>query len=143
MQLSRISETFSNGEYALSKDLDVAMWLDFRNFTSESPLVDMGDFVMVNADLHDDFDEFKKSEVKPFCSVVPLTELLKLYCLSQDASLLDTLRVKKFGKEYMEFKANEIDDLVKWVIMMREKYKSGDDSIFEAPVLQKIIVSAM
>ena len=43
----------------------------------------------------------------------------------------------------MEFKANEIDDLVKWVIMMREKYKSGDDSIFEAPVLQKIIVSAM
>ena len=61
------------------------MWLDFRNFTSESPLVDMGDFVMVNADLHDDFDEFKKSEVKPLCSFVPLTELLKLYCLSQDA----------------------------------------------------------
>jgi hypothetical protein len=81
MQISRVSESLGNEEYALSKDLDVAMWLDYRNFRRESPLVDIGDFVIVNPDIHGEFDEFKKGEVRPACSFVLLTELLKFYCL--------------------------------------------------------------
>lgn len=140
MQLSRISESFGNEEYALSKDLDVAMWLDYRNFTRKSSLVDIGDFVVVNPDLHNEFDKFKKGEVKPACSFVPLTELLKFYCLSQNPSFLDSLSVKKFGKEYLDLKAYQIDDLVEWVIMLREKSRAGND-IFEAPVLQEMFMS--
>ena len=142
MQISHISESFGNEEYALSKDLDVSMWLDRRNFIRKSPLVDIGDFVIVNPDLHEEFDKFKKSEVRPACSFVPLTELLKFYCLSQNPSLLDSFRVKKFGKEYLDMKAFQIDDLVEWVTMLREKSKSGDnDILFEAPVLQEMFLS--
>jgi hypothetical protein len=141
MQISRVSESLGNEEYALSKDLDVAMWLDYRNFRRESPLVDIGDFVIVNPDIHGEFDEFKKCEVRPACSFVPLTELLKFYCLSHNPTFLDSFRVKKFGKEYLDLKAFQVDDLVEWVTVLRKQSRSGDDDIFEGSVLQKVLMS--
>ena len=49
-------------EYALSKDLDVALWIDFRAFHGKPELVNVIDFVIVNSHLHDEFDQFKKAE---------------------------------------------------------------------------------
>ena len=51
-------------EYCLSKDLDVALWLDYRAFHKEPLFTDIHDFVVINGQLHDQFDVFKKAKVK-------------------------------------------------------------------------------
>eukprot|EP00731_Ephydatia_muelleri_P011773 Em0006g667a len=49
-------------EYALSKDIDVALWIDYRLYYGEAPLREVygGDFVIVTEDLNDEFDVFKR-----------------------------------------------------------------------------------
>ena len=48
------------GEYALSKDI-TCLWVEYRRFNGNTPLRDAsgGDFVIINEDLHEEFDEFK------------------------------------------------------------------------------------
>ena len=48
-------------EYALSKDIDVSLWIDFREFYGNFPLQEVlgGNFVVVNENLHAEFAEFK------------------------------------------------------------------------------------
>ena len=48
-------------EYALSKDIDVSLWIDFREFYGTFPLQEVlgGNFVVVNENLHAEFAEFK------------------------------------------------------------------------------------
>ena len=43
-------------DYALSKDVDVALWMDSRAFHGQPPLTDALDFVIVNCQLHNEFD---------------------------------------------------------------------------------------
>ena len=98
-------------EYCLSKDLDVALWLNYREFHKEPLLTDIHDFVVINSQLHDQFDCFKKAEVKRSHSFVPVTELLIFYCISQCPRILSS-NVEKYGKMYLELHYSEIDKLV-------------------------------
>ena len=59
-----MSHLFEDGDYALSKDIDVSLWKDYRAYHNEQPLRVARDFVVVNDHLHNQFDEFKKIEVK-------------------------------------------------------------------------------
>ena len=34
------------GEYGLSKDVDVAQWIEYRNYNNEAPLREVFDFVV-------------------------------------------------------------------------------------------------
>ncbi len=43
----------------------MALWLQCRKSMSEPSLVEAFDFVIVNAELHENFDAFKKAEVQP------------------------------------------------------------------------------
>ena len=47
-----------SGEYGLSKDVDVALWIEARAFRNEPPLQEVFDFVIVNKHLHSEFDLF-------------------------------------------------------------------------------------
>eukprot|EP00731_Ephydatia_muelleri_P019536 Em0012g361a len=57
-----ISLHLEQREYALSKDIDVALWIDYRLYYGEAPLREVygGDFVIVTEDLNDEFDVFKR-----------------------------------------------------------------------------------
>ena len=125
------------GEYALSKDADVALWLDYRNFNGDSPLTDVTDFVIVNSELHDEFDDFKKKEVKPHYSFLPLSALLNFYCLSECADLLKSSTIVKYGRSYILLHTEQIDRLVEWVYTMRVKYVK-DKTVFMTPVLNML-----
>ncbi|KAL5499489.1 hypothetical protein EMCRGX_G010916 [Ephydatia muelleri] len=48
-------------EYALSKDIDVALWIDYRTFYGECPLKELlgGNSVIINEHLQDEFEEFR------------------------------------------------------------------------------------
>ena len=51
--------------YILSKDIDVALWIDYRSYYGEAPLREMygGDFDIVNETLNDEFDLFKRKVI--------------------------------------------------------------------------------
>ena len=61
-------------EFALSKDLTVFFfWIDYRTYYGESRVREEygGDFVIINEDLHDEFNKFKsKVSLDSMCSVV-------------------------------------------------------------------------
>ena len=96
-------------EYCLSKYLDVALWLDYREFHKEPLLTDIHDFIVINSQLHDQFDLFKKAEVKRSHSFVPVTELLIFCCASQCPRIL-SYKVVKYEKMYLELHYCEIDN---------------------------------
>ena len=51
---------FQNDEFAMSNDLTVCLWMDYRTYYGELPLRKLlGDFVIFNDDLYDEFDKFK------------------------------------------------------------------------------------
>jgi hypothetical protein len=107
-------------EYCLSKDTDVALWLDYRRFQKEPCLTDYQDFVVVNSQLHDQFDLFRNS-LNAENSLLPMCELLIFYCASQRSQLLSS-KVVKYGNIYLDVHYSEVDKLVFWVDEMRERY---------------------
>ena len=70
-------------EYLLNKDLHVALWIDFGIHRGETPLKEVcrNDFVVVNNELHQEFDDFKKEQSidRQQRSIVPLNELIEVY----------------------------------------------------------------
>ena len=122
------------GEYCLSKNLDVAPWLDYEAFHKEPLLTDIHDFVVINGQLHNQFDVFKKAKVKESYSLVSISELLIFYCASQYPQLLRS-KVNMYGKMYLELHYSEVDELVYWVVEMRERYYGMEgEGIFENAV---------
>lgn len=123
-------------------DLQVSLWLDYRNSNNQTTLTDVGDFVIVNSQLHDEFDQFKKAEMKPLHSLLPLTELLKYYCLScAQSSLLHSFGVSKFGKKFLELKYSQVDSLIEWLYTLRDQYNDDGENVF-VPTLLKEWISA-
>lgn len=124
------------GDYALSKDLDVDMWIQYRDFCGKSALVDVVDFVIVDIELHNEFDQFKKAEVKLDHSFVPISELLLYYCLVVSAGFSV---VSKYGKDYLEMHQSKIDDLISWVYETRKHYSTGGEITF-SPGVERFLV---
>eukprot|EP00731_Ephydatia_muelleri_P000050 Em0001g50a len=82
---------FQKDEFALSKDLTVSLWIDYRTYFGESPIREIcgGDFVIINDDLHHEFNKFKSklssslsSSLDGTCSVVEGMDLLMFWCTS-------------------------------------------------------------
>ena len=114
----KLKSCISGNEYGLSKDLDVMLWIAYRECHGKPQLRDTTDFVIIDAVLHDEFDLFKASTMQKDSSFVPVNELLSLYC-SQCSVKFPAL--EKFGCFYVELTPAEIDSLIDWVLVMRKK----------------------
>ena len=89
-------------DHALSKNIDVALWQDYRTHLNMEPVRDTLDFVIVNDNLHDDFDKFKKAEIESIYSYLRINELLKFYlCCNHQ---LSRCIVKKYGCKYLRLR---------------------------------------
>lgn len=108
--------------------MDVAFWLQCREFHGKPAVTDAIDFVIVDGELHNDFDAFKRQEVKPSYSWVPVSELL---LFSQFTSLHNLPEIIKFGKCYFELHVSQMDELISWAVEMRERYISEGESVLE------------
>ena len=79
-------------EYALSKDIDVFLWIDFCEFYGNFPLQEVlgGNFVVVNENLYAEFAEFKGkvlSYIGTTHCLVKRIELLKVWSRSTEVQL--------------------------------------------------------
>ena len=109
------------GEYAISKELNVALWEEFMNNSKKKTLQEMygGDFAIINEELHSQFDEFKKNVVPANRRMVPVMELLEDYwCKVKCAVCMNTVHL--YGKLYVKMTAAELDDFCKWIYDTRE-----------------------
>eukprot|EP00731_Ephydatia_muelleri_P011915 Em0006g809a len=84
-EFDETSLRLQEGEYALSKDITVCLWLEYRSLNGSTPLRDVsgGDFVIVNEELHGEFDEFRSkvyAYVDKEYSIVEAVELLQVWC---------------------------------------------------------------
>ena len=123
----------------VSKDVDVACRMDCRQFQGEQPLqAATQDFVVVNSQLHNEFDEFKVRETRPQNSCLPVIELFNYYCLSQGTNLLLRKRIPKCCTTYLEFNSERMDNLVAWVYKMREQSRNVQASIFETCIIEQL-----
>ena len=74
-------------------------------------MVEALDFVIVNEQLQDDFDSFKKTEVRPRFSYVPAIELVSLFCKCADIMVPCVIR---YESDYYELDESQFDELVVW-----------------------------
>ncbi len=122
------------GDYALSIDLDVDLWMAYRKFHAKQELSKVSDFVVINTELHGEFDAFKKSEIRPEYSYIQVNDLFSLYCLPAHSGLHKCTKISKYGNTYVELHAQQIDGVIEWVYEMRAKYIKEGDKIFYSDV---------
>ena len=100
------------GEYALSKDIAICLWLEYRSLNGSTQLRDVsgGDFVIVNEELHGEFDEFRSkvyAYVDKEYSIVEAVELLQVWCR---ASKVILCRVQLLGRRYFLMSSTHLDE---------------------------------
>ena len=62
-------------EFVLSKNVDVALWLDYRMFTNQASLEVVYDFVGVNDTLFNDIQRFWQQHASPGFSQFPVIKI--------------------------------------------------------------------
>ncbi len=126
MQLSYLFE--NDGDYALSKDVDVALWQDFRAYNSMQPLKDAINFVIVNAQLHNEFDDFKKDEIQRDYSYLKVNELLGFY-IHHVCQLTDSV-VAQYNNTYLKMCGDDVDKLCIWIYDLRKCFEDEGLRVF-------------
>ena len=119
------------GEYALSKDTTVALWKDYMSFYGDFQLQEIlgGDFVVVNEDLHEEFEKFKHklySYVDRGFTIVEAVELLQIWCR---ASKLCLKEVQLLGKNYFLISSAHLDTFCEWVYRKRSMCTSQENVV--------------
>ena len=112
------------GEYALSRDINVALWMDYCTFYGECPLKELlgGNFVLVNEALQDEFEEFRRKiqcMIGTTHTLVKGVELLKLWLKSINANFK---YVAVLGSTYSVMSSSDLDDVCQWVINKRSYF---------------------
>ena len=103
-------------DHALSKDVDVVLWQSYRAYQKQPPVTDAIDFVIVNNQLHSQFDEFKKTEIEPDISYLEMNHLLQHYCHIKPH--LRAFLVTRYGKAYLKLTSSLVDELCSWIYKM-------------------------
>ena len=113
-------------EYALSKDIDVALWIDYCTFYGKCPLKELlgGNLIIVNEHFQDEFEEFRG---KIQCAIgtthilVKGIELPKLWLKSINAYLKS---VAVLGSTYFLISSSDLDDICQWVTVTQKLYRA-------------------
>ena len=118
---SQLQQYLKPGEYGLSIDTDVSLWIEFN---SKPPLHKIFDFTIVNSSLHSEFDEFKRNTVHRDYSNLPTNKLLEYWNTfernpPQPMTML-------YGKPHHKLHYSEMDRLCEWVL---NREKSGTCSV--------------
>ena len=101
-------------EYALYKNIDISLWIDFREFYGNFQLQEVlgGNFVVVNENLHAEFKGKVLSYIGTTHCLVKGIEVLKVWSRSTKAQLKP---VHVLGNIYFLMSPYDLDELCEWV----------------------------
>ena len=129
-----------SGEYGLSKDVDVALWIQARAFRNEPPLQEVFDFVIVNRHLHSEFDLFKEQEIDRDYSLIALNELLHYW--NENTRAASSPIVQLYNKPYLKLCCSDIDELCQWVLEQRARAR-GNEKIIKNSIANLNVASTL
>ena len=118
----------------------VAIWEQYRGHNNQPPLRNAtnSDFVIVDADLHNELDAFNKNELKPKLVYLEMIELLRLYL--RDKPDIQQSVMQKYGAEYLCLQSPDVDDLCQWVEELRDLHlKVGSAAFRKGAVTNDIL----
>lgn len=118
--------------HALSKDVDVAIWQDYRAYKCLDPVLDATDIIVINNQQHDEFDEFKKTEIMSYISYLKMNEILQLY-LQHRPHLVKSV-ITRYKQTYIQLSSTQVDELCKWVYKLRNQFVAKGAEVFKAEV---------
>ena len=116
--LLQLKEYLSPGEYGLSIDTDVALWIESRTFSKKPPLRELIDFIIVNKSPHDKFDEFKRRETHREYSILSINNLLQHWNSYERNSSSPVIMI--YGKPHLKLHYSDVDELCQWVLDQKE-----------------------
>ena len=109
---------FNEGEFALSRDLMVDLWLQSRQYDKMSPSREVcgGDFVICNDGLYESFMEFKKGVTyQNDLRIVEQMDLLTYWIKTCKTTSIK--EVSLMDKAYCLMSPADLDALCEWVYM--------------------------
>ncbi len=98
--------------------MDVVLCQDCRAY-NQAALVEVDEFVIVNSEVHEKFDEYKKNGRG--YSYLKVNELIEFYLLQNDhlSGNVKTL----YNKAYLKLSGSDIDELCDWLLNLRKSYE--------------------
>ena len=85
--------------------------------------------MIVDSDLHTQYDSFCKNELDQHFIYIELSELLTHYLDSKPG--LQASTKQKYGIPYVLLQQSQMDDLCQWVIDLREQYLCEGNAVFK------------
>ena len=107
--------------------MDVALWLDSRSFVNKPSLRIVGDFVIVNSVLHNEFESFKR-ELNTDYSIIEYIKLLRYWIEKQKPaySIIDL-----YEKQYVKLHCKDMDKLCRWIMDLRNEVGKNGLGVFK------------
>ena len=87
----------------------------------KSKLRDLGNFVVVDNRLMEEFDEFKANTIEPGVILLPYCDLLQYWITKEKKRPFNT--VMRFGSP---LSVDQVDDLLDWVTQAKKRLKQGE-----------------
>ena len=118
---------FNEGEFALSRDLMVDLWLQSRQYDKMSPLSEVcgGDFVICNDGLYESFMEFKKGiNYRNDLRIVEQVDLLTYWI--KTCKITSIKEVSLMDKAYCLMSPADLDALCEWVYDTRKQWNKTE-----------------
>ena len=94
--------------------------------------MDATDFIVINNQQHDEFDEFKKTEIMSYISYLKMNEILQLY-LQHRPHLVASV-ITRYEQTYLQLLSTQVDELCKWVYKLRDQFVAKGAEVFKAEV---------
>ena len=104
---------------SLSKDVNVALWLEWRDFSNKPEVKEAFDFVVVDDDLFTEFKTFKDKYCSCNFILLVVNELLN-YWNEHQRKAPAPIRLL-YGKPHIQLLQEDLDELCRWVYSCRSK----------------------
>ena len=118
----------NDGDHALSKDTDVALWQDYRAYHSMQAFTDAVDLVIVDFKLHDEFDKFKKDHIEHGSSYLKVNDLLQFF-IDHHQQLTNSI-ITQYNHTYLKVCGDDVDKLCRWIYDLRDSFNHEGLRVF-------------
>ena len=107
----------------------MALWMDCRKFNNETPLDDLGDFIIVNSHLHTEFDAFRKNEIEKNTCYLKTNTLLHMFLKAHPEIQRTASTISRYNNVYLKLQPVQVDILCKWVNARRQEIQTESRDI--------------
>lgn len=97
------------------------------------PLTDAVNFIVLDFELHDEFDEFKKANIQSGISYLEVNELLEFF-IDKHQQFTESI-VRQYNRTYLKMSASDVDVLVQWTSSLRDSCNKEGSKVFNTGMM--------